>query len=143
MEVIYGSDIRIRSGIDTTLFLLLLVDIVVCDLYFDSHILFVLIITLILIIHVLIVLVWESIMHIPSPITSHFSSCCCESTLSLCTPHQQPSYLLLDRHFQLQLLLIHVTVIHWLITHMTPQAYIQLVVCLIYKELHHTALRTL
>ena len=85
-EVIYGSDIHMRSGIDTTLFLILLVDIVVCDLYFDSHILFVLIITLILIIHVLIVLVWESIMHIPSPITSHFSSCCCESTLSLCTP---------------------------------------------------------
>ena len=41
-EVIYGSDIHMRSRIDTTLFLLLLVDIVVCDLYFDSHILFVL-----------------------------------------------------------------------------------------------------
>ena len=52
VEVIYGSDIRMHSGIDTTLFLLLLVDIVVCDLYFDSYILFVLIITLILIIHV-------------------------------------------------------------------------------------------
>ena len=34
---------------DTTLFLLLLVDIVVCDLYFDSHILLYLIITFILI----------------------------------------------------------------------------------------------
>ena len=51
-----GSDVafnaQIRYGNDTTLFLLLLVDIVACDLYFDSHILFVLIITLILIIHI-------------------------------------------------------------------------------------------
>ena len=29
---------------------------------------------------------WESIMDIPSLPSSHFSSCCCESTLSLCTP---------------------------------------------------------
>ena len=29
---------------------------------------------------------WESIMNIPSLPSSHFSSCCCESTLSLCTP---------------------------------------------------------
>ena len=39
-EVIYRSDIHMHSGIDITLFLLLWVDIVVCDLYFDSHILF-------------------------------------------------------------------------------------------------------
>ena len=44
--------IRIRYRYDTTLFLLLLVDIVVCDLYFVSHILLYLIITLILIIHI-------------------------------------------------------------------------------------------
>ena len=37
---------------DTETLLLLLVDIVVCDLYFDSHILFVLIIIFILIIHI-------------------------------------------------------------------------------------------
>ena len=52
-EVIYGSDVHIRYGIDTTLFLLLLVDVVVCDLYFDSHILLCLFITLILIIHII------------------------------------------------------------------------------------------
>ena len=50
MEVIIL--IRIRYRYDTTLFLLLLVDIVACDLYFDSHILFILIITLMLIIHI-------------------------------------------------------------------------------------------
>ena len=44
--------IRIRCRYDTTLFLLLLVDIVACDLYFDCHILLYLIITLILIIHI-------------------------------------------------------------------------------------------
>ena len=48
----YGSHIRIRYGIgygtDITLFLLLLRVNVICDLYFDSHILVVLIITLIL-----------------------------------------------------------------------------------------------
>ena len=44
--------IRIQYGYDTTLFLLLLVDIVACDLYFVSHILLYLIITLILIIHI-------------------------------------------------------------------------------------------
>ena len=44
--------IQIRYGYDTTLFLLLLVDIVACDLYFVSHILLYLIITLILIIHI-------------------------------------------------------------------------------------------
>ena len=31
-EVIYGGDIHMHYGIDTSLFLLLLVDIVVCDL---------------------------------------------------------------------------------------------------------------
>ena len=40
-----------------------------------------------------------------------------------------------------QLLLITVTVIHWIMAHMTLQAYILLVVCLLYKELQHTALR--
>ena len=35
---------------------------------------------------VLIVYIWESVMDIPSLIASHFSSCCCESTWSLCTP---------------------------------------------------------
>ena len=79
-------------------------------------------------------------MDIPSLFASHFSSCCCESTEISVHSHQHPTYLLLDRHLQLQLLLIHVTVIHWIITHMTPQAYIQLVVCLLYKELHITAL---
>ena len=54
--------------------------------------------------------------------------------------HQPLTYLLFDRHFQLELLLIYVTMIHWIITHMTPQAYILLVVCLLYKELHNTAL---
>ena len=44
--------IRIRYGYDTTLFLLQLVDIVACDLYFDCHILLYLIITFILIIHI-------------------------------------------------------------------------------------------
>ena len=48
----YGSHIRIRYGIgygtDIALFLLLLSVNVICDLYFDSHILVVLIITLIL-----------------------------------------------------------------------------------------------
>ena len=44
--------IQIQYGYDTTLFLLLLVDIVACDLYFVSHILWYLIITLILIIHI-------------------------------------------------------------------------------------------
>ena len=39
-----------------------------------------------------------------------------------------------------QLLLISVTVIHWIMAHMTLQAYILLVVCLLYKELYHTAL---
>ena len=32
------------------------------------------------------VYMWESIMNPPSLPTSHFSGCCCESTLSLCTP---------------------------------------------------------
>ena len=44
MEVIYVYD--------TQLLLLLLVDIVVCDLYFDSHILLCLFITLMVIIHI-------------------------------------------------------------------------------------------
>ena len=44
--------IQIRYGYNTTLFLLLLVDIVACDLYFDCHILLYLIITFILIIHI-------------------------------------------------------------------------------------------
>ena len=79
----------------------------------------------------------------PSLPTSHFSSCCCEEHLISVNSHQHPTYLLLDRHFQLQLLLISVTVIHWIMVHMTLQAYILLVVCLLYKELHHTALRTL
>ena len=52
-EVIYRSAICIRYGINTTLFLLLLVDIVVCALYFDSHILLCLFITLVLIIHII------------------------------------------------------------------------------------------
>ena len=56
------------------------------------------------------------------------------------TPTSPSSYLLLDRHFQLWLLLISVTVIHWIMAHMTLQAYILLVVCLLYKELHHMAL---
>ena len=51
--VLYGSHIRIRYGIgygtDIALFLLLLSVNVICDLYFDSHILVVLIITLIFI----------------------------------------------------------------------------------------------
>ena len=38
---------------DTTAIFLLLVDIVACDLYFDSHILLYLIITLILISHII------------------------------------------------------------------------------------------
>ena len=50
---IYGSDVRIRYGIDTTLFLLLLLNVMVCDLYFDSHILLCLCITLILIHYVI------------------------------------------------------------------------------------------
>ena len=33
---------------------------------------------------------WESIISIPSPITSHFSSCCCECTLSMFTPTSPP-----------------------------------------------------
>ena len=87
----YGSRIRIRYGIgygtDTSLFLLLLSVNVICDLYFDSHILVVLIITLILfMLLVLNVYMWESVIIILSLPTSHFSSCCCESTLSLCTP---------------------------------------------------------
>ena len=37
-EVIYGSDVRIRYGINITLFLLLLLKVMVCDLYFAGHI---------------------------------------------------------------------------------------------------------
>ena len=33
---------------------------------------------------------WESIISIPSPITSHFSGCCCECTLSMFTPISPP-----------------------------------------------------
>ena len=80
--------IWIWYGYDTSLFLLLLVDIVACDLYFVSHILLYLIITLILIIHInCINCISVAEYHdIPSLFASHFSSCCCESTLSLCTP---------------------------------------------------------
>ena len=49
MGAIYGSDVRIRYGIDTTL----LLNVMVCDLYFDSHILLCLCITLILILYVI------------------------------------------------------------------------------------------
>ena len=53
----YGSHIRIRYGIsygtDTSLFLLLLSANVVCDLYFNSHILVVSIIIPILINHII------------------------------------------------------------------------------------------
>ena len=59
------------------------------------------------------------------------------------TPTSPPSYLLLDRHLQLWLLLISETVIHWIMAHMTLQAYILLVVCLLYKKLHQNSLRTL
>ena len=52
--------------------------------------------------------------------------------------HQHPTSLLLATHLQLQLLLITVTVIHWITAHMTLQAYIH--ACLLYKELHRTAL---
>ena len=45
----YGSDSRIRYG---NRLILLLLDIVVCDLYFDSHILVVLFVILILSIHI-------------------------------------------------------------------------------------------
>ena len=54
--------------------------------------------------------------------------------------HQHPTSLLLATHLQLQLLLITVTVIHWIMAHMTLQAYILLVACLLYNELHQTAL---
>ena len=54
--------------------------------------------------------------------------------------HQHPTSLLLATHLQLQPLLITVTVIHWIMAHMTLQACILLVACLIYKELQHTAL---
>ena len=36
--------------------------------------------------------------------------------------HQHPTSLLLATHLLLQLLLISVTVIHWIMAHMTPQA---------------------
>ena len=39
--------------------------------------------------------------------------------------------------------LISVAVIHWIMAHMTLQAYMLLVASLLYKELHRTALRTL
>ena len=55
--------------------------------------------------------------------------------------HQHPTSLLLATHLLLQLLLITVTVIHWIMAHMTLQACILLVVCLLYKELQHTDLR--
>ena len=48
----YGSHLHIWYGTGLIVFLLLLLNIVVCDLYFDSHILVVLIIILILIIHI-------------------------------------------------------------------------------------------
>ena len=57
--------------------------------------------------------------------------------------HQHPTSLLLATHLLLQLLLVSVTVIHWIMAHMTLQAYILLVVCLLYKELHNTVLGTL
>ena len=50
---IYGSDVHICYGIDTTLFLLLLLNVMVYELYFDSHILLCLCITLILILYVI------------------------------------------------------------------------------------------
>ena len=46
---ICGSDVRIHYGIDTTL----LLNVMVCDLYFDSHILLCFCITLILILYVI------------------------------------------------------------------------------------------
>ena len=52
-EVIYGSDVHICYGIDTTLFLLLLLNVMVCDVYFAGHILLCLCITLILILYVI------------------------------------------------------------------------------------------
>ena len=141
----------LRDGYDTEVicvyitelvFYCLLVIIVLCDLYFDSHILLCWCITLIFILYVisikcvyvreyyeysltvnkslLLLLLWEHLISVHS--------------------HQHPTSLLLDRHFQLWLLLISEAVIHWIMAHMTLQAYILLVVCLLYKELQHTAL---
>ena len=138
----YGSDLRIRYGRSLIVFLLIWLSIMVCDLSFNSHILLCLCITLIFILYVigikcvygreyyeysltankslLLLLLWEHLISVHS--------------------HQHPTCLLLATHFQLQLLLISVTVIHWIMAHMTLQAYILLVVCLLYKELQHTAL---
>ena len=52
-EVIYVYVYGIGYGTDTTLFLLLLGANVVCDLYFDGHILLCLFITLMLIIYII------------------------------------------------------------------------------------------
>ena len=48
----YGSDSRIRYGSNLIVFLLLLLNVMVCDLYFAGHILLCLCITLILIIYI-------------------------------------------------------------------------------------------
>ena len=82
------SDVRIRYRINITLFLLLLLKVMVCDLYFCWSHLLCLCITLILILYVICItcVYVREYYECPSLPTSHFSSCCCESTLSLCTP---------------------------------------------------------
>ena len=49
----YGSHMRIRYGTDLIIFLLISLSIKVCDLYFNSHILLCLCITLILILYII------------------------------------------------------------------------------------------
>ena len=49
----YGSHLHIRYRTDLIIFHLLLLNIMECDLYFDSHILLCLFLTLILIIHII------------------------------------------------------------------------------------------
>ena len=137
----YGSDSRIRYRSDLIVFLLLLLNVMVCDLYFAGHILLCLCITLILIIYIVcIVYMWESIMNIPSLPTSHFSSCCCESTLSLCTPISIPliCYWINTSNCSCCLSLWLWSIGSWYTWH-SRHTY-HLVVCLLYKELHHTAL---
>ena len=52
MWVLYGSDSRIRCGSGLIVFLLIFLNIMECDLYFDSHIFLCLCIPLILIISI-------------------------------------------------------------------------------------------
>ena len=119
--------------------------IMVCDLYFNSHILLCLCITLILILYIIsikCVYVREYYEYSLTAIKSLLLLLLWEHLISVHS-QQHPTSLLLATHLLLQLLLITVTVIHWIMAHMTLQAYILLVVCLLYKELQHTALRTL